>query len=100
MDTDVLQAQLREAVAKVREAQSTITTKRSKLAENESHKAAAQATVMQREAELWTARQRSKRTSVLAGKAAVSQQEADDDKAPRGSFRGRRQCGQGAVGGG
>ena len=81
MDTDVLQAQQREAKAKVQEAQSTIASKRSKLVENESKKAAAQATVMQREAELWTARQRSKRTSVLAGKAAVSQQEADDDKA-------------------
>ena len=43
MDTDVLQAQLREAQAKVQEAHSTITSKRSKLAENESKKAAAQA---------------------------------------------------------
>ena len=81
MDTDKLQAELREAVAKVREAQSTIATKRSKLAENESKRAAAQATVTQREAELWTARKRAERTAVLAGKAAVSQQEADDDKA-------------------
>ena len=62
MDTDKLQAELREAVAKVREAQSTIVTKRSKLAENESKRAAAQATVKQREAELWTARKRAERT--------------------------------------
>ncbi len=34
MDTDKLQAELREAKAKVKEAQSTITSKRSKLAEN------------------------------------------------------------------
>ncbi len=81
MDTDVLQAQLREAKAKVQEAQSTITSKRSKLAENESKKAAAQADVVKREAELWAARKRAERTAVLAGKAAVSQQEADDDKA-------------------
>ena len=81
MDTDVLQAQLREAQAKVQEAQSTITAKRSKLAENESNKAAAQADVIKREAELWAAKKRADRTVVLAGRAAVSQQEADDDKA-------------------
>jgi HlyD family secretion protein len=81
MDTDVLNAQLREANAKVLEAKSTITSKREKLAERESDKAAAQATVVQRQAELWAAKKRADRTSVLAGKAAVSQQEADDDKA-------------------
>ena len=81
MDTDVLQAQLREAQAKVQETQSTITAKRSKLAENESNKAAAQADVIKREAELWAAKKRADRTAVLAGRAAVSQQEADDDKA-------------------
>jgi HlyD family secretion protein len=81
MDTDVLQAQLREAKAKVQEAQSTITAKRSKLAENESKKAAAQADVIKREAELWAARKRAERTAVLVGRTAVSQQEADDDKA-------------------
>jgi HlyD family secretion protein len=81
MDTDVLQAQLREAKAKVQEAHSTITAKRSKLAENESKKAAAQATVMQRQAELGAAKKRADRTVVLAVRASVSQQEADDDKA-------------------
>ncbi len=81
MDTDVLQAQLREAKAKVQEAHSTITAKRSKLAQQESDKAAAQADVIKREAELWAARKRAERTVVLAGRAAVSQQEADDDKA-------------------
>ncbi len=81
MDTDVLQAQLREAQAKVQEAHSTITAKRSKLAQRESDKAAAQADVIKREAELWAARKRAERTAVLAGRAAVSQQEADDDKA-------------------
>ncbi len=55
--------------------------KRSKLAENESKKAAAQATVLQRQAELWAAKKRADRTAVLAGRASVSQQEADDDKA-------------------
>ena len=46
MDTDVLQAQLREAQAKVQEAHSTIAAKRSKLAQSESDKAAAQADVI------------------------------------------------------
>jgi HlyD family secretion protein len=81
MDTDVLQAQLREAQAKVQAAQTAIATTRSNLAQRESEKAAAQATVMQRQAELNVARKRSARTSVLAAKAAVSQQEADDDQA-------------------
>jgi HlyD family secretion protein len=81
MDTDVLQAQLREAKAKVQEVQGTITAKRSKLAQRESDKAAAQADVIKREAELWAAKKRAARTAVLAGRAAVSQQEADDDKA-------------------
>ena len=81
MDIDVLQAQLREANAKVREAQSMIATKRSKLTQSESEKAAAQATVLQRQAELWAAKKRADRTAVLAGRASVSQQEADDDKA-------------------
>jgi len=81
MDTDVLQAQLREATAKVREAQSAIATDQSKLSQRESEKAAAQARVVERQAELWAAQQRSRRSTALALKAAVSQQEADDDKA-------------------
>ena len=36
---------------------------------------------MQRQAELWAAKKRADRTAVLAGRASVSQQEADDDKA-------------------
>ena len=37
--------------------------------------------MLQRQAELWAARKRMDRTSTLATRAAVSQQEADDDKA-------------------
>ncbi|MDD2903116.1 MAG: HlyD family efflux transporter periplasmic adaptor subunit [Syntrophales bacterium] len=81
MDTEVLQAQLRQAEAQAQQAQSAIATARSKLAQRESEKAAAQATVMQRQAELDVARKRSARSSALALKAAVSQQEADDDQA-------------------
>ncbi len=81
MDTVVLQAQLQEAKAKVQAAQTAIATTKSKLAQRESEKAAAQATMLQRQAELNVARKRSTRTSFLASKAAVSQQEADDDQA-------------------
>jgi len=81
MDTEVFQAQLRQAEAQARQAESAIATARSKLAQRESEKAAAQAVVMQRQAELDVARKRMVRSSALALKAAVSQQEADDDKA-------------------
>ena len=81
MDIDVLLAQLRQAEAQARQAQSAIATARSKLAQRQSEKAAAQATVMQRQAELDVARKRSARSSALAVKAAVSQQDADDDQA-------------------
>ena len=81
MDIDVLQAQLREAEAQVRQAQSAIATAHSKLAQRQSEKAEAQAVVAQRQAELDVARKRSARSLALATKAAVSQQEADDDQA-------------------
>lgn len=81
IDTDVFQAQLRQAEAQVRQAQSAIATARSKLAQRESEKAEAQALVVQRQAELNVARKRSARSLALATKAAVSQQEADDDQA-------------------
>jgi len=81
MDIDVLQAQLRQAEAQARQAQSAIATARSKLAQRQSEKAAAQAVVVQRQAELDVSRKRSARSSALAEKAAVSHQEADDDRA-------------------
>jgi HlyD family secretion protein len=81
MDTDVLRAQLRQAQAQARQAQSAIATARSRLGQRESEKAAAEATVKQRQAELDLARKRSARSSALALRAAVSQQEADDDLA-------------------
>lgn len=81
MDTDVLQAQLRQAEAQWRQAQNGVATARSRLAQRESEKAAAQAAVLQREAELNAAKRRAGRTSVLAREGGVSRQEADDDLA-------------------
>jgi HlyD family secretion protein len=81
MDTEVLQAELRQAEAQSRQAQNAVATAHSRLAQRESEKAAAQALVGQREAELNAARKRSARTSVLAREGGVSHQEADDDRA-------------------
>jgi len=80
MDTDVLQAQLRQAEAEGRKEQSAVATARSQLVQRQSEKTAAEAMVVQRQAELDASRKRSARSSALADKAAVSQQEADDDR--------------------
>ena len=86
MDTDALQAELRQAEAQLRQAQSTVQISRSQLAQRESEKAAAQAVVAQREAELNAARKRSGRSSTLVNEGGVSHQEADDDRARALSF--------------
>jgi HlyD family secretion protein len=95
MDTEVLEAQLREARAQLQEMRSMAATARSQLAQREAEKtsaqaaisqreaerAAAQAVVGQREAELNVAKKRSTRSSTLAAKGAMTQLEADDDLA-------------------
>jgi len=81
MDTDVLEAQLREAEAKLQQAQSDVATARSQMVQRESEKVAALAVVRQREAELGVAKKRLARSSTLAAEGATSQQEADDDRA-------------------
>src|SRR5262245_153363 len=95
MDTEVLDAQLREAKAQVQEMRSTAATARSQLtqreaekasaqaaiSQREAEKAAAQAVVGQREAELNVAKKRSARSSTLAAEGAMTQLEADDDLA-------------------
>jgi HlyD family secretion protein len=81
MDTEVLEAQHRQAEAQLKQAQSAVETKRSQLVQRESEKEAVLALVKQREAELGVARKRSIRSSTLASEAAASQQEADDDSA-------------------
>jgi HlyD family secretion protein len=81
MDTDVLEAQLRQAEAQLRQAESAVTTARSQVLLRESEKAAAQAVLAQREAELDIARKHLARSSLLAQEGASSQQEADDDSA-------------------
>jgi len=81
MDTDVLEAQLREAEARLQQAQSDAAIARSQLVQRESEKKAALAFVRQREAELDVARKRLARSAALAAEGATSRQEADDDRA-------------------
>jgi HlyD family secretion protein len=81
MDTEVLEAEHRQAEAQLKQAQSGVETARSQLVQRESEKTATQAVVGQREAELGVARKRALRSLTLAAEAATSQQEADDDSA-------------------
>jgi HlyD family secretion protein len=81
MDTEVLEADHRQAEAQLKQAQSGVETARSQLVQRESEKTATQAVVGQREAELGVARKRAFRSQTLAAEAATSQQEADDDSA-------------------
>lgn len=79
MDTEVLEAQLREAQAQLQQAQSSVASARSQLVQRESEKAAALALVKQREAEFDNMRKHSVRSSDLVGQGAISRQDADDD---------------------
>ena len=81
MDTEVLEAQRRQADAQLEQAHSTVATARSQLAQRESDKAAAQAAVAQREAELKAARTKLSRSMALADQGFISPQAVDDDRA-------------------
>jgi len=81
MDTEVLEAQHRQANAQLKQAQSAVETARSQSVQRGSEKEAATAQVRLREAELGVAQKRSIRSFTLASEGATSQQEADDDSA-------------------
>ncbi|BDV41128.1 glycoside hydrolase family 43 [Geotalea uraniireducens] len=81
LDTEALEAELRQAEAQYLQARTAVATARSQLAQRQSEKAAAVALVKQREAELDNARKRWNRSSELVSRGAMSQQEADDDDA-------------------
>lgn len=80
MDTEALEAQLRQARAQLQQAVSAEATARSQLAQREAEKAAALAAVKQREAEFDAAEKRAGRSATLAARGAGSQQTADDDR--------------------
>jgi HlyD family secretion protein len=81
MDTDTLEAQLREAQAKLQEAIDAVETARSQLVQREAEKRASIAVVAQREAEFNVGKKRFARSSSLAKEGAMTQLEADDDQA-------------------
>ena len=81
MDVDVLDAQRTEAVAQLAEAQNAVLVAQTQVAQRESEKAAAQAVVRQRIAELNASRKRLARSETLAREGATAVQERDDDAA-------------------
>lgn len=81
MDTDLLEARLREAEAQLRQAENGVVTARSQVRLREAEKAASEAFLAQRTAEHEFARKRFTRSSSLARQGASTQQEADDDSA-------------------
>ena len=81
MDTDVLNAQRRQADAQWQQAQAAVATAESQVAQRESERAAAEALLGQREAELDVALKRLARTETLAREGAAAIQQLDDDRA-------------------
>ncbi|MBG7022140.1 HlyD family efflux transporter periplasmic adaptor subunit [Pseudomonas aeruginosa] len=81
MDTQVLEAQLAQAQAQVRQAENAKVTATSLVAQRESEKGTAQAVVAQRQAELTAAQKRFTRTEALVRRNALPQQQLDDDRA-------------------
>ena len=78
MDTAVLEAQMREAQAQLRQAKSSVAVAHSQVTQRESERAAADAVVAQREAERDVAKKRVERTESLAKQTATSEQQLDD----------------------
>lgn len=81
MDTGVLKAQLREAEANYQRAVTDVESARSLVNQREHEKAAAEAVVEQRIAELTAAEKRLERSKQLVERKVVSEQTLDDDLA-------------------
>ena len=81
IDTSVLEAQMREAQAQLRQAKSSVAVAHSQVTQRESERAAADAVVAQREAERDVAKKRVERTESLAKQSATSEQQLDEDRA-------------------
>jgi len=87
MDTEVLDAQRREAEAQLQRAIIGVETAQSQVKQREAEKVAAEAVVAQRKAELDAAQKRLARTEVLAERGTAPIQTLDDDRA---RFEGAR----------
>ncbi len=81
MDTDTLQAQRREYVAKLNEAKNAVQSARSTVEQRQSEKAAAQAVVAQRQAELNLARKNLDRAEQLVQTGGMAKEEVDTRQA-------------------
>lgn len=81
MDAQSLRAQLDEAQAQLLHARTAATTAGAVVAQRSSEKVTAQATVIQRQAQLLASQRRFARTRTLAAEQALSQQQLDDDRA-------------------
>ena len=87
MDTEVLEAQLNQARAQVRQAENATLTAQAMVAQRESEKATAEALVTQRRAELTAAQKRYQRTETLVARNAMARQQLDDDLASMQSLQ-------------
>lgn len=81
MDTRTLDAQLRQAQAELQRMRNALQTAHAQVAHDESNKAATEAVVLQRQAELTAARKRYERSNALVQRNAISRQQLDDDRA-------------------
>lgn len=81
MDTESLEAQLRQAKAQLQQSRATVATARSQLAQRESERSAALAMLKQREVEHVKAQQHARRSDELVNVRAIARQDADDDRA-------------------
>lgn len=81
LDTAALQAQLHQAEAQYRQAQSAVIAAQSQVRLRESEKTAAEAVLVQRKAELELANSRLTRTRQLTQQGSMSQQDLDNAKA-------------------
>lgn len=85
MDTDALDAQLQQAQAQVRQAESAQATTQALVAQRESAKSAAEAVVAQRRSELAFAEGELRRSQTLVAKGFITPQKVDADRAKRDS---------------
>jgi HlyD family secretion protein len=85
MDTENLEAQLRQAEAQLRQAESSVAIAHSQVKLRLAERQAAVALVAQRQAELNVAKKRYQRSASLTERGARSQQEVDDDFATQQS---------------
>ncbi len=81
MDTQVLEAQLNQNRAQVRQAENAIRTASAQVALRQAEKTTAEAVVSQRQAELLAIRKRHERTAILVDRNALPRQQLDDDLA-------------------